>query len=293
MADVNNLIAKNATLKVGTYGQAEGAALDIGALEGGVSFEITREYYDVTADPYLGVVDKKKIREMMVVKCAMAEIALANLAVAFDYPASAVTGTTLFKFGGDDTVTKRTLYINGDGPGGGTRKITLHSCVSVGAAAHSYKKDDKTVVEVEFHVLEDTTKAANERYGQIEDTPVDTTPPTIAMAAPGPLDNGTVGVGTSDIIVWAITEANEMDESSIVYGDEDNATIMIINTKDPALAVLVEGTIVYNSTLKTVTFTPAVVWVAADIFQVIVTTGLKDAAGNHMAAMKIENFSVA
>lgn len=289
MADVNNLIAKNATLKVGTYGQAEGAALDIGALEGGVSFEITREYYDVTADPFLGVVDKKKIREMMVVKCAMAEIALANLAVAFDYPASAVTGTTLFKFGGDDTVTKRTLYINGDGPGGGTRKITLHSCVSVGAAAHSYKKDDKTIVEVEFHVLEDTTKAANERFGQIEDTPVDTTPPTIALSSP--LDGGTVANGGKEVVVWDIVEANEMDESSIIYGDEDNATIMIINTTVPATAALVAGSIVYNATLKKVTFTPDANWVASDTFQAIVTTGLKDAAGNHLAAMKIEQFS--
>jgi len=293
MADVKNLIAKNATLKVGTYGQAEGDALDIGALEGGVSAEITREYYDVKADQWLGVVDKKKISEIMVVKCAMAEISLLNLAVAFDYPASAVTGgtpPTLFKFGGDDTVTFRTLYINGDGPGGGTRKVTLHKCVSVGSAAHSYKKGEKTIVEVEFHVLEDTTKTAKQRFGQILDTPADTTPPTIALSSP--LDNGTVPPSGKTVIVWDITEDNEMDESSIVYGDEDNATIMIINTTAPATAALVAGSIVYNSTLKKVTFTPTAEWVASNTFQAIVTTGLKDAAGNHLAAMKIEQFSV-
>lgn len=290
MADVNNLIAKNATLKVGTYGQAEGSALDVGALEGGVSFEITREYYDVKADPWLGVVDKKKISEVMVVKCAMAEIALANLAVAFDYPASAVSDSTTFKFGGDDTVTMRTLYINGDGPGGGTRKVTLHKCVSVGSAAHTYKKGDKTIVEVEFHVLEDTTKTAKERFGDIVDTPVDTTAPTVALLSP--LDGGTVEKATSEVVIWQITETNEMDESSIVYGDGDNATFMIINTTTPESAALVAGTIVYNSTLKQVTFTPTAAWTGSDTFQVIVTTGLKDAAGNHLAAAKIEQFSV-
>lgn len=288
-ADVLNLIAKNATMKVGSYGQAEGAALDIGALEGGVSIEVPREYYEVKADPWLGVVGMKKTGEKMTIKCAMAEVTLANLAIAYDYPAGAVAGTT-FSFGGDDTVTFRTIYINGDGPGGGTRKITLHKVVSVGSAAHAYKKGEKTIVELELTVLEDTTKAANERYGTVVDTPTDTTPPTIALSSP--VDGGTVIKATKGVVVWDITEANEMDESSIVYGDEDNATIMIINTTVPATATLVEGSIVYNATLKKVTFTPTNNWTASDIFQAIVTTGLKDAAGNHLAAMKIEQFSV-
>lgn len=290
MADVANLIAKNATMKIGTYGQAEGAALDIGALEGGVGVEVPREYYEVRADPWLGVVDLKKIGEKMIIKCAMAEITLANLAIAFDYPAGAVVGTT-FKFGGDDTVTMRTIYINGDGPGGGTRKITLHKVVSIGSAGHSYKKGDKTIVELELVVLEDTTKTAKERYGQCADTSVDTTAPTIALSSP--VDGGTVAKDGKEVVVWDITEANEMDESSIVYGDGDDATIMIINTTTPGSAALVAGTIVYNATLKQVTFTPTANWTASDTFQVIVTTGLKDAAGNRLAAPKIEQFSVA
>lgn len=289
MSDVANLIVKNATMKIGTYGQAEGAALDIGALEGGVGVEVPREYYEVKADAWLGVVDIKKIGEKMVIKCAMAEITLANLAIAFDYPASAVTGTTLFKFGGDDTVTKRTIYINGDGPGGGTRKITLHSVVSIGGAGHSYVKGDKTIVELELVVLEDTTKTAKERYGQIEDTPVDTTPPTIVLSDPA--DGGTLTL-VRQVVVWDITETNEMDESSIIYGNVDGATIMIIDTETPAAAALVAGTIVYNATLKKVTFTPDGDWTTGQTLQVVVTTGLKDAAGNHLAAVKIEQLDV-
>lgn len=289
MSNVANLIVKNATMKIGTYGQAEGAALDIGALEGGVGVEVPREYYEVKADAWLGVVDIKKIGEKMIIKCAMAEITLANLAIAFDYPASAVTGTTLFKFGGDDTVTKRTIYINGDGPGGGTRKITLHSVVSIGGAGHSYVKGDKTIVELELVVLEDTTKTAKERYGQIEDTPVDTTPPTIVLSDPA--DGGTLTL-VRQVVVWDITETNEMDESSIIYGNVDGATIMIIDTETPAAAALIAGTIVYNATLKKVTFTPDGDWTTGQTLQVVVTTGLKDAAGNHLAAVKIEQLDV-
>lgn len=288
MAEVLNLIAKNATMKIGTYGQAFGAALDIGALEGGVSIEVPREYYEIKADPWPGIVGMKKTGEKMTVKCAMAEVTLLNLAIAFDYPATAVTGIASFVFGGDDTVTYRTIYISGDGPGGGTRLITLHKVVSVGSAAHSYKKGDKTIVELELTVLEDTTKAPKERYGSIVDTPVDTTSPTILLS--DPVAGGTVTIGSSDIVEWTITEANLMDESSIVYGDSDDATIMIINTF-PATAVLVAGTIVYNATLKKVTFTPTVVWGATDLLEAIVTTGLKDAAGNHLTTPKIEKFS--
>lgn len=290
MADRGNLIAKNATLKVGAYGAAEGAAADVGALEGGVAFEMVRDYSEIKADPWLGPVDMKKTGEKMIVKCAMAEVTLDNLAVAFDYPTGAVTGGDTFNFGGDDTVTFRTLYINGDGPAEGTRKITLHKVVSVGSAGHAYKKGEKTVVEVEFTVLEDTTKAAGQRHGSIVDTPADTTPPTVALLVP--LDGGTVTKDTKGTVTWEITEVNAVDESTIVYGDNDNATFMIINTTTPATAALVAGTIVYDRTLKRVVFTPTNNWNASDTFQVIVTTGLKDAAGNHLAATKIEQFSV-
>lgn len=287
--DVNNIIVKNATLTVGTYLQAEGSAHDVGALDGGVAVENTREYADIKADPWIGIIAKKKTGEVMIVKCVMAESSLANLAIAFDYPVGAVVGSE-FSFGGDITANYRTLYINGDGPGGGTRKWTLWKCVSVGSGGHSYKKDEKTMIEVEFQVLEDTTKAANERYGSVLDAGADTTAPTVVLTTPA--DGDTVTKNTKGTVLWTITEANGMDESTIVYGDNDGATFMILNTTTPASASLVAGSIAYDSTAKTVTFTPTSDWTASDTFQAIVTTGLKDAAGNNLATPKIEQFSV-
>ncbi|MCK4966276.1 hypothetical protein KAS50_04555, partial [bacterium] len=78
--DVNNIIVKNATLTVGTYLQAEGSAHDVGALDGGVTVENTREYADIKADPWIGIIAKYKTGEVMIVKCVMAESSLANLA---------------------------------------------------------------------------------------------------------------------------------------------------------------------------------------------------------------------
>ncbi|HAB53334.1 MAG TPA: hypothetical protein DCE80_14380 [Ignavibacteriales bacterium] len=284
MGTVANIIVKNATLKVAAYGVAEGSAVDVGTLEGGVELEVPREYYDVTADAWLGTVAKIKVGEKMIIKCKMAESTLDNLALAFDYPTTAVATTTL-TFGGDSTNTYRTLYINGDAPSSGTRKITLHKCVQTGSGAHAYKKGDKTIIEAEFEVIEDTSKTATERYGTIVDSSTDTTAPTVALTTP--VDGGTVTQGTTDSVIWTITETNYIDENTIVYGD----TFSIIDDTTPASAVLKAGTIVYNAVAKTVTFTPTVAWTTAHTFQAIVTTGLKDMAGNSLAAINIEQFS--
>ena len=284
-ATVDNIIVGQATLLVGDYGAAEGSSVDVGAIDGGVTIENTREYFDVKADPWLGTVKKVKIDEKVIVRCMLAEGSLANLAVAFGYPTSAVAGST-FTFGGNATVTERVLYINGTAPSGGTRKVTLYKCVSVASGSHSYKKDDKTMIEVEFEILEDTSKTANQRFGTVVDTGSDTTAPTVALTTP--VDGGTVTKDTSNTVVWTITETNFIDESTVVYGD----TFQIINTTTPASATLEAGTIVYDSTAKTVTFTPSSTWTASDTFQAIVTTGLKDMAGNSLATPKIEQFSV-
>jgi len=54
----------------------------------------------------------------------------------------------------------------------------------------------------------------------------------------------------------------------------------------------VAGTIAYDRTAKTVTFTPTANWTASDTLQAIVTTGVKDVNGNAVAAAKIEQFAV-
>lgn len=282
---VAKIIVGKGTVKIGDYGDAIGAAIDVGSVDGGVGFENAEEFFDVRADDFLGTVRKHKINEKLTVKLVLAEAQLENIAIAFGYPKTAVAGG-VFTFGGNATVTEKVVYVNGTGPSGGTRAIVLHKCVQVGSGAHAYKKDDKTMIELEFEVLEDTSKAANARYGTMTDSGADTTAPTVALTTPA--DGGTVAKTTVDPVIWTITEANDMDESTIVYGD----TFSIINTTAPASAVLVAGTIAYNSTAKTVTFTPSGAWNASDTMQVVVTTGLKDMAGNALAAQKIEQFSV-
>jgi len=218
-------------------------------------------------------------------KVSLAECTLDNLRIAMDMPSTALVSSTL-TFGGNSTDTELTIYANVVAPSGGTRKYTFYKCIPISAATHSYKKSDKSTIEIEFAIIADTSKSANEQIGTVVDSSSDTTAPVVELSTPE--DGGTTTKEESGTIIWTITETNAMDEGTIVYGD----TFAIMNITTPASATLVAGTIVYDATAKTVTFTPTAAWTASDSLQAIVTTGLKDAAGNALAAMKIEQFSV-
>ena len=286
--DVNNIVVglqADNTLKVGNYGDLEAAAVDVGLIKGGIKISHDETQYDVKVDQFIGTVKKAITDESMKITLALAEVSLANLAVAFGYPTTAVAAN-VFSFGAKTSVTERTLYINPKGPGSGNAKITLWRCIPTGKTSPAYTKEKETLVDVEFDVIVDTTKTAEQRFGTQSQVASDSTPPTIALSAPA--DGGTVAKTTLGTVTLLITEANGMDENSIVYGD----TVSIINTTVPATAALVAGTIVYSASAKTVVFTPTAVWVASDTFQLIVSKGLKDAAGNHLAAPYIAQFSV-
>lgn len=273
------------TLKIGNYGDAEGDAVDVGLIKGGIKIAHGETQYDVKVDQFIGTVKSFITDEEMTITLTIAEASLANFAAAFGYPTAAVSDG-VFSFGGKTSVTERTVYINIKGPAGGNAKISLWKCIPSGKSSPAYTKEKETLVDIELKVLVDTTKTAEQRFGQWAQTSGDTTAPVIALSSP--VDGGTLTKDAKGAIEWTITEANEIDENTIVYGD----TFQIINTTTPASAALVAGTIAYNAATKKVTFTPTSNWTASDTFQVIVTRGLKDSSGNRLAATKIEQLSV-
>ena len=276
------------TVKVGVYGTAEGACTELGFTEGGIEITNAREYFEKKADQYIGTLGVVKTSERPTVKLSIAEATLDNMRLAWDYPAAALVASVL-TIGGNPTATELTLFINCNSVGGNTRKYEFLKVICIAAGTHSYKKDDKTMIEMEFLVMQDTSAAANEQMCIITDSGVDTTAPTIAMTAPA--DGGTVADGARTVVTLTITDAGVIDENSLIYGAEDGATIMILNDTVRATTVLVAGAITYDAATKVITFTPTVNWVTAETYQLIVTTGLKDMAGNHLATTFIGQFS--
>ena len=276
------------TVKVGVYGTAEGACTELGFTEGGIEITNAREYFEKKADQYIGTLGVVKTSERPTVKLSIAEATLDNMRLAWDYPAAALVASVL-TIGGNPTATELTLFINCNSVGGNTRKYEFLKAICTAAGTHSYKKDDKTMIEMEFLVMQDTSAAANEQMCIITDSGVDTTAPTIAMTAPA--DGGTVADSARTVVTLTITDAGVIDENSLIYGAEDGATIMILNDTVRATTVLVAGAITYDAATKVITFTPTVNWVTAETYQLIVTTGLKDMAGNHLATTFIGQFS--
>lgn len=275
-----------AQLKIGAYGAGAAAAVNVGRTEGGVEFTMEREMKQVDTDQDPGPTAVKEIRRVGKLKFSLAEATLENLALALNLPTTAVAAGKLSMGAPAGGELYREVFLYVDGPAGGTRTYWLAKCSVSGAGTHAYTKEDKTIIEVEMDVLWDSAQAAGEEMGTYEDAGGDTTAPTVALTTP--VDGGTVANTTKNPVIWTITETNQVDASTIVYGD----TFQIINTTIPASAALVAGTIAYDAAAKTVTFTPTANWTASDEMQAVVSTGLKDLAGNRLATPKIEQFSV-
>lgn len=275
-----------AAVKIGAYNAAEASAVNIGRTTGGVEFSMERDVKEIETDQDPGPVGAREVKRKGKIKFKMAESSLANFAMALNLPVASVAGSVLSLGADSDGELYRTVYLNVDAPGGGVRKYTLHKCVIVGAAQTNHKKDEPSSIEIAIDVLWDTTKTSGQEMGTIEDTSSDTTAPTVALSAPA--DGGTVVKATLGTVVWTFTEANNIDESTLVYGK----TVMIVNDTVRGSSALVAGSIAYDRTAKTLTFTPTAVWTASDTLQAIVTTGVKDVNGNALAAPKIEQFSV-
>jgi len=285
----NIIVGAPSTVIVAPYGVAEGGgtAVDLGSTEGGLKMTYTPEFYFAKADQWLGKVGAYKINEDMTIELTLAECTLANLAYAFGYPTSAVAGT-VFYAGGNATATERTVYINGVAPGGGTSKITVHKCVIIGTPEVAMLKNDKTVLKVTLQVLQDTSQTANQQMISFEFSGTDTTEPTVAMTTPANKATWAVKTTVTSLVLTFTESDNTIDEGTLIYGQ----TIIINDVDDVTTPVLKAGTIVYNSATKTLIFTPTVAWTTAHEFVLMVTTAVRDTAGNHLASAFLGSFVI-
>lgn len=282
----NMILGAPSNIKLGAYGAVEGDCTVLGITEGGLKVTSKVGIYEFKCDQAVGTTDVAITERGYTIEFDIAEPTLANFYKALGYPSTQLVGSTL-SLGNSTTVTKYVMFINGPGPLGGTRKATLWKVVPIGEPVMVLSKKDKTTWAMKFLVLQDTGKSDAEQFGKIDDSGVDATPPTIEMTTPA--EDGTVTKATKGTVLLTFTEAGQgIDEGSLV----DGKTISIINVTAQAENVQVAGSWAYDSATKTLTFTPTDVWVASDKLCVVITTGVRDMAGNALATMFIGNFTV-
>ncbi|MDO8679579.1 MAG: Ig-like domain-containing protein, partial [Acidobacteriota bacterium] len=99
----------------------------------------------------------------------------------------------------------------------------------------------------------------------------DDTPPTVTATVPA---NGATGVAPTSTVNITFSEA--MDATTI---SATNITVRLTSS-----GTAVTGTVAYNTTTRVATFTPASPLAQSTGYSVTVSTGVKDAAGNALAA---------
>lgn len=291
MANVpaNIIVGEPTSILIGSYGTVEGSCTAVGYTEGGAQIVPNSEYYRKRADQSVGVLGVVLTGREPVLRFNMAEGQLQNLLWAIGYDSGGLVDSTNLDFGGSKTVDELTIYMNTPGPtAGATRKYTIHKAVSIGNPEVSHVKDDKVMYACEFLILQDTSKAEDKQFVEIDDSGVDTTPPTVVLTTPA--EDGTVAKDAQSTVTLTFTEAGAgIDEGTLI----DGVNIMMLNVTDQTENVKVAGTWAYTASTKTLVFTPTANWTGSDKICVIITTSVKDMAGNALASVYVGNFTVA
>lgn len=166
---------------------------------------------------------------------------------------------------------------------GGDFHITFHKA-KITKFQQEYTSEDYAQISFDFKAIATTynskifTAEENETAVSISAGSADTTAPTCTVA---PTD-GAVGQATSVNVVWTFSEALQ---ASTVH----NGTVMLI--KDDGTNVAGTVTLVNNGASTTVTFDPTSALSGSSNYIGILTTGVRDTAGNAIAAPSVTNFA--
>jgi hypothetical protein len=288
----NIVVGAPSTIICSPDGEAEGSGVDLGSTVGGFIIRPTLSIGKKKADQWNGPVGAYIMDSEYTFECTLAEVSTANLAYAMGLPTTAASSATALTAGNTTVATVRTLYVNCNAVSGGSAKYTIHRCVFDGNTEISLNRETQTNVKITGFMLIDTSQSAGEEYFSLAYSSTDTTPPTVAMTSP--VEDATVAKDGKETVTLTFTEAdNAIDQGTLIYGSSDNATVMLINVTDTADSTLVAGSISYDATTKVLTFTPTSNWTGSDSINIIITTGVRDTAGNHLADMFIGHFTVA
>jgi len=260
------------TIWVGAYGDVKADAREVGITQGGVSYnhqQEMREFDD--ADQFIGVVGAEKIGDRMEITIRLKEPTLENLALAWGLPDSNITeGENKLTFGGDYDIPYRSLFIDGPAPAGGTAEWEFWRVLAYTSSEVSDTKDDNTILEVTFLVIEDTTKAKHQRYGQRIDTYDDTTAPTISGIVP--VDSAT-DVAVDSTISWTFDE-------NIQQRDINTGNFNVVDDTGAEVA----GSLSYDAGTFEVTFTPDSPLANSTTYLTFASGEIRDMAGNEMGS---------
>ena len=128
-------------------------SIDLGFTVDGFTLRQEQEWFDAMVDQSVGVQKKKLVRRRLFGQANVAESALAQVAIAYGLPSSALSGITLTFGGAERGVVTATFIQENANPSGFNRVLTFSRVVNLGNTETPFVRDGISFVPVEFEIL--------------------------------------------------------------------------------------------------------------------------------------------
>lgn len=245
--------------------------------EDGVKLTIEEERLTVKSDQAFGPTLKRRLYQSVKVAFTLQQVTLEFLKLLTESDSTISTGggTSTLVLTAQSAVEDMAMVITGPGPEGKTRTFTATVNIeSLGEVP--LRKGEEAKLPV---TLETVPNSSNE-YLTISETTADTTAPSVDSVLP--LDDAT-GVAIDTTVVLTFTETLNTEDAV------NPALFAIIKKSDES--VVAKGVPAYNPAGPTVTLTPTSDLANSTEYLVIAQAGIRDLAGNAMAAPFTSSFT--
>jgi hypothetical protein len=268
------VISRVSGVYVGAYGAAKAASTDVGSCEK-ASFSTEYDIAEAT-DAALAdaVVAQLPTKPKGSFKMTLQRMTAYNLALAMG---GTVSGAEV-KIGTQSAITSRTLYIDGYDYEGAAGTLVIHKANLKPGTSFDIGGNEQAKLELEFSLMADSTQAAGEEFGKFMPTTADTTPPTVSTVTPADAATGVAKAASTTVTVQfseAVRSTDVTDKTFFVHDDSGNVKAGAISTADNISWV----------------FTPTTAWGATTKYHVVVCKGIRDTAGNALAAASVTDFT--
>lgn len=168
MADIDNVKLGPCSVKFN--------GVDVGHTKGGVTVNYEPEYYDIQVDKYGNTIAEKiLVGESLKVTVPLAEMTLANMAIAIPNATSAAGGDkyTIGKDAGvrmSSLAKELVLHPLANAVNDLSEDVVLHKAIATDAIEWKYGNDGERIAEVTFAALLDESKSDGNRLGFLGDS---------------------------------------------------------------------------------------------------------------------------
>lgn len=165
----SNLIMGPATVYFGAFGATEpdptninaapaaSAWTDLGGTDGGISWDVTQTYTDLAVDQIVDVPGARLTARAVELTINMAEVTLANFAIALnDGITASGSGYQTYVPNADSSATQPTYHailMDGFGPNEFRRRVVMRKCLSTKGTKLPYDKAKQTITPVTFQAF--------------------------------------------------------------------------------------------------------------------------------------------